>query len=70
MRNLPEVTSTSAERSKALQESKSLIGKIQQSPFNVSRDAVDVLSMLRVAEYITVGHDYLDTHEETPEDTK
>lgn len=66
--HLPEVTSTPEERLAALRESKALLfvpaafssGGISTAKVEGKAPSVDEL--LRVAEYITTGHDYLDTH--------
>lgn len=59
-RELPLPASTSAERLAALKEAKTLT---QASGF-VGALGMEggIMSMLRLAEYITLGHDYLDTH--------
>ena len=66
--HLPEVTSTSIERLHALKEAKALLfvpaaeskGLFSQSTGGGS--APQTPDLFRVAEYITTGHDYLDTH--------
>lgn len=66
--HLPEVTSTSAERLNALKEAKALLfipGAEVTGPFSKSSTqpvAPQPDELFRVAEYITTGHDYLDTH--------
>jgi hypothetical protein len=66
--HLPEVTSTSAERLAALREAKALLfvpgaevtGFLSKS--STQPIAPQPAELFRVAEYITTGHDYLDTH--------
>lgn len=66
--HLPEVTSTPEERLDALREAKALLfvpaafssGGLSTAKADGKAPAVEEL--LRVAEYITTGHDYLDTH--------
>ena len=65
--HLPEVTSTSNERLAALKEAKALLfvpTSENKSVFGgtVTSAAPVTDELLRVAEYITTGHDYLDTH--------
>lgn len=71
MTHLPEITSTPAERLQALKDSKDLMSGAQPGGFSAlfassgstpghGNDAID--GFLRLADYITTGHDYLDTH--------
>ena len=55
---LPEVKSTMEERIKALQVAKPLL----TSTTFMSATGAGVIELIRVAEYITTGHDYFDTH--------
>lgn len=66
--NLPKPPSTMSERIEALQEAKPLLS----SQSFISSTGAQVLDLIRVAEYITTGHDYLDTHpcEEESADTE
>ena len=64
MKTLPEVTSTMTERSKALDAAKILLAA--RTPFTTA--AVDVTSLMRLAEYIATGHDYYDTHPSVDKD--
>lgn len=65
--HLPEVTSTSNERLAALKEAKALLfvptaesnGMFGKSS---SSSVPATMELMRLAEYITAGHDYLDTH--------
>ena len=65
---LPAVTATPADRLQALKDAKQLLvgsPKTTTGFFAGSvepTDAVDPDNMIRVAEYITTGHDYKDTH--------
>lgn len=68
MTHLHDVTSTSAERLAALKEAKALLfvpgaevtGFLSKS--STMPIAPQPTELFRVAEYITTGHDYLDTH--------
>lgn len=66
--HLPEVTSTPEERLAALREAKALLfvpAQLSSGPLNSSKadgKAPTADELFRVAEYITTGHDYLDTH--------
>lgn len=66
--HLPEVTSTPAERLDALKEAKALLfvpSVESKNIFGTSASAAKAPAtpdLFRVAEYITTGHDYLDTH--------
>lgn len=68
MTHLPEVTSTSAERLEALKEAKALLfaPTVESKTMfgsNASMSAIPTPeNLFRVAEYITTGHDYADTH--------
>lgn len=67
---LPYITSTQAERVIALREAKSLLvgdGHKETGVFNSKSTSPIVpnpLPLFRVADYITTGHDYLDTHKD------
>lgn len=68
---LPAVKSTSAERLQALKDAKLLVtstpgdgGMVEVFNGKKPTPTPDVHAMLRVAEYITTGHDYMDTHDE------
>lgn len=66
---LPLPTSTSQERLEALKNVKPLLemGGVAGVIFGSGTAGGDgVLALLRLAEYVTLGHDYLDTHP-TPE---
>jgi hypothetical protein len=65
-RELPEVQSTIEDRVIALRTAKSVLAAT--TPISSSAVA-DVLDLIRVAEYITVGHDYIDTHPDGEEIT-
>lgn len=54
----PAVPSTMEDRTKALQAAKPLLS---DKAF-LTNGKADVEPLIRVAEYITTGHDYLDTH--------
>jgi hypothetical protein len=68
----PKVPSTIEERTQALKDAKGLLtstssGGVITALTGVSQGAVQqngdgTMSLLRIAEYIVVGHDYLDTH--------
>ena len=66
--HLPDVTSTPEERLAALREAKALLFVPGAESKNVFGSSVTVggapspENLFRVAEYITTGHDYLDTH--------
>jgi hypothetical protein len=66
--HLPEVTSTPEERLAALKEAKALLfvpAAFSNGPLTsakVEGNAPTADQLFRVAEYITTGHDYLDTH--------
>ena len=65
--HLPEVTSTPEQRLDALREAKALLfvptaesnGMFGKSS---SSSVPATMELMRLAEYITAGHDYLDTH--------
>lgn len=67
---LPAVTATPAERLQALKDAKELMtgtpeistGGIFGGNTTKPRDFFDADEAIRVAEYITTGHDYKDTH--------
>jgi hypothetical protein len=59
---LPEVKSSIEERTKALQTAKPLLSATSFA----STSGAGVMDLMRLAEYITTGHDYLDTHPQTP----
>lgn len=66
--HLPAVTSTPAERLDALKEAKVLLfvpAAFSGGPFSATKVEGQMPSpddLFRVAEYITTGHDYKDTH--------
>jgi hypothetical protein len=68
--NYPKVPSSMTERINALREAKGLVtasdkgvsGVIFGNQSGVPPTDTGVLTLLRLAEYITTGHDYLDTH--------
>lgn len=54
----PQPPSTMEERIKAAQVSKPLLS----AQTLVSSSGVDITSLIRLAEYLATGHDYMDTH--------
>jgi hypothetical protein len=75
----PKPPSTQQERIDALREAKSLVigrdASVAGTLFGNATGAIrqndeGVLTLLRLAEYITTGHDYLDTHPVPLEPTK
>lgn len=61
---LPEINSTMDERTMALETARPLLSNT--TPFTSS--AAGVLELIRLAEYITTGHDYLDSHAHRAQD--
>jgi hypothetical protein len=77
--NYPKPPSTQQERIDALREAKTLVTGRDQSVTgtlfgsatgSIRQTGEGVLTLLRLAEYITTGHDYLDTHPTPPDPSK
>lgn len=62
-KKLPRVESTQQERIDALKVGREVLNERQI----FKQGGVDVFPVIRIAEYITTGHDYLDTHPEGQE---
>lgn len=60
---LPRVESTQQERIEALRVGREVLGEKQI----FRQGGVDPTPLLRVAEYVTTGHDYFDTHPPDPD---
>lgn len=66
---LPEITSTPEERLQALKDAREILsstsGSVAGALFGSNKGGsqyADPLPLFRVADYITTGHDYFDTH--------